>query len=127
MIAEQHTCGRCEDLIGDYVEIGVQSFYPAQSINDLVKIKDSYGDKLVLCGGYNSQGACAVPGAPEEVMRAEARRMIDSYARGGGFIASTANQAMSDPETQVFIRDEFFKYSKDFYKKAENRIWVVAG
>jgi hypothetical protein len=123
MIAEQHTCGKCELVICDFVEIGAESFYPAQASNDLVKIKDLYGDKLVICGGFDSQGACGMPDAPEEVMRAEARRIIDMYARGGGLIASTANVGISDPQCQEYIKDEFLKYSKDYYKKAENRTW----
>lgn len=123
MIAEQHTCGKCEQLIGDYVDIGIQSFYPAQASNDLVRIKDLYGDKLVICGGFNSQGECGMPDASEEVMRAEARRIIDMYARGGGLIASTSNVGISDPQCQEYIRDEFLKFSKGFYEQPENHQW----
>ncbi len=123
MIAELHTCGKCEQIIGDFVEIGVQSFYPAQASNDLVKIKDMYGDKLIICGGFDSQGKAGIPGASEEPMRKEGRRIIDMYARGGGLIANTGNVGFSDPDCQVYIVDEFKKYSKDYYKNTKNRKW----
>ena len=123
MIPEQHTCGKCEQIIDDYVEIGVESFYPAQPSNDLIKIKDLYCDRLVICGGFNSQGECGMLGASEEVMRAEARRIIDMYARGGGLIANTSNAGLSDPNCQKYIYDEFKKYSKDYYSNPKNRVW----
>lgn len=127
MIAEQHTCGKCEAVIPDYVEIGVQSFFPAQASNDLVRIKKEFGDKLIINGGFNSQGPCGRPDASEETMRAEARRMIDQYGKGGGYLAvpiilGGVHFSIMDLDTQKQFYDEFTNYSKDFYNKPENLV-----
>lgn len=127
MIAEQHTCGKCEAVIGDYVEIGIQSFFPAQSSNDLVAIKRKYGDKLVICGGFDTQGPAGHINVSEETMRAEVRREIDEYAKGGGYISMPiilGSDGFAKPvlPTQQWFFDEFKKYSKDYYSKPLNRV-----
>lgn len=86
MIAEQHTCGRCESIMDDYVEIGVQSFFPAQPANDLAGIQNKHGDKLVITGGFDSQGPAGYPDASIEVMQKEARRMAKTYAVNGSYV-----------------------------------------
>ena len=120
MIPEQHTCGKCDSVMEDYVELGVESFTPAQACNDLQKIKELYGDRLTLVGGFDSQGPASVPFATEEDLRAEARRIIDEYARGGGLVAGISSGA-SNPRNTAIIREEFLAYADGFYDKAENR------
>lgn len=117
MIAEQHTCGKCDQIIDDYVEMGVESLFPAQVVNDLKGIQQKYGDRLTLRGGFNSQGAPGRVDAPDEVVQAEARRILDDYAEVGGFIAmpmimdGTLNWSVYEPShRQKVFRDEFYSY-----------------
>lgn len=86
MIAEQHTCGKCEAIMDDYVEMGIESFFPAQASNDLAAIQKKHGSRLVITGGYDSQGPAGQVGASEETLKKEARRMAESYAVNGGYI-----------------------------------------
>jgi hypothetical protein len=86
MFAEQHTCGKCEAIIDDYVEMGIQSWFPAQPSNDLVGIQKKHGDKLVINGGFDSQGPAGYPDASAEIMQEEARRMANTYAVNGSYI-----------------------------------------
>lgn len=125
MIAEQHTCGKCDDIIPDYVEMGVESFFPAQSVNDLESIQKKYGDRLTLCGGFNSQGHVGRTDATEEELKAEARRMIDAYGKNDGFCAlpiimDNDNWTIYHPSpNQKIFRDEFYRYSKEVYNAKE--------
>lgn len=86
MIAEQHTCGKCDAIMDDYVEIGVQSFFPAQASNDLEGIQKKHGDKLVITGGFDSQGPAGFPDANIDTINAEALRMVEQYAVNGSYL-----------------------------------------
>lgn len=117
MIVEQHTCGKCDDIMGDYVEMGAESFFPAQVVNDLQGIQKKYGDRLIIRGGFDSQGAPGKIDASDEVIKAEARRMIDDYSSNGSFIAmpvimdGTVNWSVYEPtHRQKVFRDEFYRY-----------------
>lgn len=86
MIAEQHCCGKCEDVIDDFVEIGVQVWHPAQAINDVAGIQKRHAGKLVIAGGADSQGVCFQNSGTYEDGVWEARRCIDTYAKAGGYM-----------------------------------------
>ena len=81
-----HCCGRCEDFIDDWMDYGVNSWNPAQITNDLVGIKEKYGNKMVLVGCWDSSGPAGWDDCTEELMRSEVRRVIDTFAPGGGFM-----------------------------------------
>ena len=115
-----HCCGKCDDLIEDWVEMGVQVWQPAQLSNDLKGIKAKYGRSLALEGCFDSQGPANYPNAPEEVVRQAVRDCIDDYAPNGGFIfwASTYGDP-DDPDTankQKWITEEYDSYGRNFYK-----------
>ena len=102
MIPEQHTCGKCEAVIDDYVEIGVQSFFPAQASNNIVEIQKKYGDRLIINGGFDSQGPAGLPNADEQTLREEGRRTAREYAVNGSymFIPMVGDIMFSTPEQQ---------------------------
>ena len=116
-----HDCGRCEDFIDDWRDFKVSCWNPAQTMNDLVGIKKKYGNSLVLIGCWDSSGPAAWPGASEELIRSEVRRVIDTFATGGGFCfwASVCGPR-EDPEISSYSRwivDEYNKYGRTFYQK----------
>ncbi len=120
MIAEQHTCGKCDAIIDDFVEMGVESFFPAQVLNDLKKIQNQYGNCLTIRGGFDSQGKAGSISASDEEVQKEARRMIDDYAEAGSYIAmpmimdGTKNWSVYEPShRQKVFRDEFYRYSEE--------------
>ncbi|MCF0141934.1 MAG: veratrol--corrinoid protein metyltransferase, partial [Parasporobacterium sp.] len=81
-----HDCGKCEDQIEDWFDFGVKIWNPAQIMNDLVGIKKKYGNKLILCGCWDSQGPAGWTDAQEDFVREQVRECIDTFAPGGGFI-----------------------------------------
>lgn len=130
MIAEKHTCGKMDAIAFDLAKNGCQSLFPAQASNDLIDIKAKYGNEMVIAGGFNSQGAPGFDGASEELMRLEARRMVDMYAPGGGFICHPVilggpHFSVCALQTQKWFMDEFYSYTKDYYSKPENRVFDV--
>ncbi len=115
-----HNCGRCEDSIDDWREFGVRMWNPAQVMNDLPAIKKKYGNSLVLIGCWDSSGPVGWPGASEELVRSEVRRVIDTYAVGGGFMFwGSVCGDKEDPEVKQrgeWIADEVYNYGHAFYK-----------
>jgi len=114
-----HNCGRCEDYIPDWIDIGVSAWEPAQTMNDLVGIKKKYGRKLAICGGWDSMGPAMDEDATEELVRAEVRKYIDTFAPGGGF-AYAAHGLKMKPTQKDFMRqawmlDEYENYGRHWY------------
>lgn len=119
MYAEQHTCGLCESVVPDFVEMGAQIWYPAHAINDVESIMRKYGDKLVICGGYHSQAKCNRPDATRADMVAEARRLVYTYAKYGGFIVGNTN-SIFNLQNREYLLEELRRLGKDFYKDQDN-------
>jgi uroporphyrinogen decarboxylase len=82
---EHHSCGYIEPIIGDLVEIGVDSLNPLQPCNDLKAIKAKYHGKITFVGGFDSQGVLDNPEAGEAEVRADVKRAYDALAPGGGY------------------------------------------
>lgn len=85
VIYSQHTCGRCEDVIDDYVDIGVQWWNAAQAMNDLTGIMEKYGNRLIVDGGWDSEGPASFIDAAPEVVIAETERCLREYAKYNNF------------------------------------------
>jgi len=116
-----HNCGRCEDFIEDWLEMGICCWNPAQTVNDLVGIKKKYGNRLVLEGCWDSSGPVGWPGAPEELVRQQVRNTIDTFAPGGGFIFWASSYGAADDEQFLdkarWITEEYDAYGRTFYQK----------
>ena len=115
-----HDCGRCEDFIDDWLEIGISGFDPAQIQNDLLGIKAKYGRRMALIGGWDYQGPPSWPTTPDEEMMEAAKNYVDTLAPGGGFaweagcIGSVDDMECKrkDAMLQQFYED----YAKPWYK-----------
>lgn len=86
MIPIQHTCGRAEALIEDFIEIGVAGWTSVQPTNDIVSLLEKYGDKICLMGGYDTNGKPGQVDASEEVIRQEVQRDFETYGAHKGYI-----------------------------------------
>ena len=88
-VVGHHSCGDNTDLMGDFVDIGLQVFHPLQpEAMDIRRIKREFGRDLTFRGGIGTQGAL-VFGSPEEA-RAEVRESVRVLAEGGGYFLETA-------------------------------------
>lgn len=106
-----HSCGYIEPIVGDLVEIGVDSWHSVSPVNDLKKIKAEYGDKLIFAGGVDPQ-VTDTGRATEEEIRAEVRRAINTLGKGGGYLCSSAVMFSTVPGVDGIIDDECAKYGR---------------
>ena len=115
-----HNCGRCEDSIDDWRDFGVDSWNPAQVVNDLAGIKQKYGNSLVLIGCWDSQGPAGWPDASEEVVRQAVRDCIDTYGANGGYMFwGSVYGPVGDVGTENkkrWMTEEFEAYRDNPYK-----------
>ncbi len=91
-----HTCGNVTELVGDFVDAGLdvlQSLQP-QAGMDLIRLKRDYGRDLCFQGGIDIQGVMP-HGSPEEV-RAHVADRVRAMAPGGGYIFGTAHNLLPD-------------------------------
>ncbi len=86
VILSQHTCGRCEEIIEDYVEMGAKIWSSAQINNDLEGIMEKYKGRLIVEGGWDTSGPVSYIGASTELVIAEAERCAKQYGQKGNFI-----------------------------------------
>ena len=116
-----HNCGRCEDHIEDWFELGITAWNPAQMMNDLDGIKEKYGMKLGLCGCWDSAGPVNWPSATEELIRTKCRETIDRFAPGGGFCFWGSTYGPIGDQTvenrKRWLTEEYEDYGRSFYEK----------
>ena len=97
VIAKIHCCGKMEDLLDEYIELGVDCLDPVQPVNDIVSMLDKAEGKIGLVGGLDFQNVIDRPDATEETIRAEVRRACDTYGGKGPFMLYGASVRQQDP------------------------------
>ena len=116
-----HNCGKAECFIDDWLSIGVNAWDPAQTCNDLKAVKEKYGNKLVLMGGWDANGRLADPDVTDEEIRQSVRDSMDLLAPGGGYCFCGGYLGpLDDPEVarkNKVVMDEVETYGRAFYKK----------
>jgi len=118
--AEHHNCGAFAPFVPHMLDMGFDAWNPAQpTFNDLPGLKAQYGRGLVICGGFESNGFCALPETTEEEVRAEVRRVMDELAPGGGFAFGGHILGALDSEESIkrngWIQDEYQKLKYSYY------------
>lgn len=82
---DMHCCGRCEDFVDDWIDIGVTAWQPAQVSNDLLAIKRKYGRKFVICGGFDMTPDLVSANCTKEKVVEAVKKTVDNLAPGGGY------------------------------------------
>ena len=128
ILMEMHCCGRTEDNIPIYKELGMNGWSAVQSCNDTDAVKAEYGDWLTIMGGWDPVGRLLLPlespenpdGVTEEEIRLSARAVIDRLAPGGRYVwCSGYLAAVGDTDNQKkneILQDEATQYGLTFYK-----------
>lgn len=117
-----HNCGRCEDFLQDYVDIGVKVVDPAQTMNNLDAIKKKYGRNLAVAGCWDWVVPSTWPVVDEVEIRKSVRESIDRYAPGGGFAMCSGGNVLGVAGDELpgiirgWVMDEATQYGADFYK-----------
>ena len=79
MLPIQHTCGRAELAIEDMIDAGAACWTSVQPTNNIPHLLETYGDRICIMGGYNSNGAPARDDVTDEEVEAEVKRCMDTY------------------------------------------------
>jgi uroporphyrinogen decarboxylase len=111
IVIAYHSCGNCEAIIPEMIEIGLDVLNPIQPLAiDPLSVKRKFGDRLTLFGAMDVQQV--MPFGSAEDVRAETRRLIDGCAGGGGFILAGAHHFQSDTDpSNIFA---FYKAAREF-------------
>lgn len=104
ILPSQHCCGNCQVLIPDYIDEGSVTWEAAQPSNDIKSILRQYGDRIVVVGGYDTNGLPGREDVTDEVIDAEVQRMFNEYAPEGSFI-SMGFLLTNDPDPMAFVRN----------------------
>ena len=116
---QHHNCGKFEMFVPYIVDMGFNSWDPAQFSNDLLGVKAKYGRKLTICTGVQSNGFCSWEQTTEEEVRAEVRRCMDTYAPGGAYcFMGNILGPPGDEEAgkrNGWIKDEYEKNKFNYY------------
>lgn len=123
LYASVHSCGHMDKVVPDMVELGVDCWDSAQTMNDLAGIKKRFGDKLCLSGATDN--AIIGDGSlGDEEIRAYVRKQIDDLGKGGGYMPwSVALHSRG----LLLLMKETLEYGSTFYRKEENRMLRVSG
>lgn len=104
-----HTDGAIFDLIPSLIEMGVDILNPVQ-VNakgmDPVKLKKTYGDKIVFWGGSADCQHTLAFGTPEDVAR-EVETNVRALAPGGGLVCASVHNIQTGvpPENVLALFD----------------------
>lgn len=120
-----HSCGAIREIIPDLIEIGVDIINPVQ-VNaagmESKALKRDFGDEITFWGGLVDTQGVFLNGTPQQVWD-EARRRIDDFGPGGGFIAATVHniQANVPPENIMAMWNALREYGVYGEKDAPGR------
>jgi uroporphyrinogen decarboxylase len=98
-----HSCGSVRDLIPEFIDIGVDvlnSLQPQAAGMDSFELKKEFGSELVFHGGLDIQ-AGGITGTVQQAID-EAKRRIDAFGPGGGYIFAPSNHFMQDVPLENF-------------------------
>ena len=117
ILIERHDCGKSGCFAADWVEMGVRSWNPAQTTNDLKAIKKQFVGKLAICGGWDSAEHA---NRSEEELRQDLIDYVDTFAPGGGFTYfAMGGGKPGTPEAKrrsEIVKDVYDNYAHDYYK-----------
>ena len=118
---DRHDCGKSEQFIDDWLEIGIRSWNPVQTTNDCKGIKKKYLGRLALAGCWNLKEATGSDNPTDEQLKDALAEYVDTYAPGGGFSFSAGGGIGNQDDPAVVHRREvtkdfYFDYVRDWYK-----------
>lgn len=87
-----HSDGNINKVIDILIDAGIEGLNPLEpgAGMDLIKIKEEYGDKLILIGNVDSSNL--LPYASEEDIKKEVIKCISNAAPGGGYFISSSTE-----------------------------------
>lgn len=119
-IINRHDCGKSEQFIDDWLELGIRIWNPVQVSNDCVGIKKKYLGRLVLAGCWDTQGRISCEDVDDKTLIDALVEYVDTFAPGGGFsFAALICGKQDDPvakRKRETLKKFYYDYARDWYK-----------
>ena len=114
-IVSRHDCGKSEQFVEDWLDLGMTSWNPCQVTNDIPGIKRKYGDRLTLSGAWDN---VEVLNYSDEELLQKLEEYTETLAPGGRFVfaASAGGVLMNDPHRAEIIRDYYENHVRYYYQ-----------
>ncbi len=97
-----HSCGSIYPMIPYLIEGGINALHPIQprasGMGDFKRLKREFGDQITFWGGFDQQHVLPF-GTPDDV-REEARRLLDAFMPGGGYVFAAGHNIQADVSPQ---------------------------
>ena len=109
-VVGHHSCGDNAEIMGDFIDIGLQVFHPLQpETMNISRIKKEFGKYLTFRGGIGTQGVI-VFGSPEQARR-EVRQAVKILSKEGGYFLETAKPLPQETpiENAIAVIEEFMR------------------
>ena len=116
IIIIHHSDSFCEPLIEDMVDLHIDVWQGVLPENDIPRIQKQLNGRMALQGGIDIT-AVDRDDSTEEEIRAEVRRVCNSYAVNGYFIPSVTygGPGFIHPNVDEIVDDEIDRCSKEFF------------
>lgn len=111
MLFVHHADCYCQPLVEDMIDMKIDLWQGVIPQNDILEIQRIVGARLPMIGGIDGP-IIDTENAPEEVIRAEVRRTIDTYCPAGSFFPGLPHVRCNFPANQVILRDELETYGR---------------
>jgi len=85
-IYEHHSCGYITPIIGEMIEIGIDAWNPVNVCNDIKGIKEKYGKRITLVGGFDNQ-RIESEDISGEALKDEIKKSLDVLAPNGCLVS----------------------------------------
>lgn len=118
IIPIQHCCGKAESLIEDFIDEGARCWTSVQPCNDIAGLLEKYGDRISLCGGFDTTKLASMPSLTEADIRAEVADTARRYGKRGSFIMGNftlMGGGFTKQEISRIIADEALKIGDSYY------------
>ena len=106
----------CQPIVEDMAEIGIDIWQGIIAQNDIAEIQRVLDGKMALIGGIDGP-KIDVESNTEEEIRAEVRRVIDSFCPAGKFFPSIPHGRCFREWNHNIYRDELEKYGREWAQR----------
>lgn len=111
----QHSCGRIEQLIPDWLACGFDGWDSVMPCNDLATVKKEFGDKIVFLSGLDTQGVLGNPRSTRQEIETMVVKYLNLLASDGtGFIFDSSVMYSLNPVNEQICLEFIQKHGKPF-------------
>jgi uroporphyrinogen decarboxylase len=118
VLVGQHSCGKVEDLLDFFMDVGLSSLHPVQvSANDLVKVRAKTQGRLALHGGISN---VTITNGPVEAIEEEVKRHMWLLGREGGYFCQIDHSMPAPDEHRAAFHEAVEKFGRYPLQKPES-------